>query len=68
MTAKVAFSNEANEELSKYMNSNIYYIDLSGTNVHKCSNEAIQSLYSLTKVLNDDKGKITKEVSIVKRK
>lgn len=68
VTGKVAFSKEANEELKKYRNSNIYYITLSGVNGRTCSNESIQSLYSMTKILNEDRNKITKEVSIVRRK
>lgn len=68
VTSKASFSTEANEELDRYINSNIFYIDLSGTNVRQCSNESIQSMYSMTKILNEDRNKITKEVSIVPRK
>lgn len=68
VTAKIAFSTEANAEIEKYKKSNIYYINLSGNAGRVCSNEAIQAMYSMTKILDTDRSKITKEVSIVKRK
>ncbi len=68
VSAKIAFSTEANAEIEKFKRSNIYYINLSGTNGRVCSNEAIQAMYSMTKILDADISKITKEVSIIKRK
>jgi len=37
------------------MNSKAHYISLNGINMRTSSNEAIQSLYSLTKILPDVK-------------
>lgn len=42
------------------MNSNAYYIDISGTCIRTTTNEAIQAIYSLTKVV--DKSKLTNPV------
>lgn len=50
------------------MNSNIYYVDLGGQNIRQCSNEAIQSLYSLTMKLPDNKVTKSEDISIVKIK
>lgn len=56
---KGSFFKETNEELKKFMNSKINYIDLSCKNIRVSSNEAIQSIYNLTKVLYADKNKLT---------
>ncbi len=50
---------EANEECEKIINSKAYYLDLNGINIKVSTNEAIQSIYSLTKVLDQDKAKLT---------
>jgi hypothetical protein len=65
-TAKIAFTNESNEELRKYMDSNIYYIDLGGQNIRQCSNEAIQALFTLTMKVPDNKVTPSKDINIVK--
>lgn len=51
VTAKAAFTLEANEELDKFMNSKAHYISLGANNIRTSSNEAIQALYNLTLVL-----------------
>lgn len=51
ITAKVAFTVEANEELDKYIKSKAYYIGVDGKNVRVSQNEAVQAIYNLTKVL-----------------
>ena len=54
VTGKVAYSNEANKELTEYMNSKSYYIGLDGVNIRNCSNEAIQSLFTLSMKLPEN--------------
>ena len=55
VTVKGVWTNEANAELEKQLNSKKHYIGLTGKNVRTGSNEAIQSLYSLTMLLSDSK-------------
>lgn len=55
LSSKVAYTEEANEELEKYMQSNANYIDLSGTCIRETTNEAIQAIYSLTRVVDKSK-------------
>lgn len=50
---------ESNKELREFLKSKSHYINFSGSNLRKPSNEAIQSLYSLTKVLPQDLSKLT---------
>lgn len=50
---------ESNAELRKFLNSKSHYINMSGSNIRTPSNEAIQSLYNMTKVLDQDKSKLT---------
>lgn len=58
VSVKGIYSDEANKELSEYLNSNLHYIDLGGKIIRTASNEGLQSLYSLTLTLNDDKEKL----------
>ena len=60
--AKGVWSVEANEECMKIINSKSYYLDLNCINIKVSSNEAIQSLYSLTKILDADSNKLTDPV------
>lgn len=53
---------ESNKELREFIKSKSHYINFSGNNVRVPSNEALQSLYSLTKVLDQDKSKLTNPV------
>ena len=53
---------ESNKELRDFIHSKSHYINFSGSNVRTPSNEAIQSLYSMTKVLDQDKDKLTNPV------
>ena len=55
VTIKGVWTNEANAELEKALNSKKQYIGLTGKNVRTGSNEAIQALYSLTLILKDSK-------------
>lgn len=51
VTAKMVYSVEANQELSKYQNSNGQFITLNGINGRHADKEAIQAMYNLTLVL-----------------
>lgn len=55
---KAVWSVEANEECMKIINSKNYFLDLNCNNIKISTNEAIQSLYSLTKVLDIDYSKL----------
>ena len=59
VTIKGIFSVEANEELDRVMNSKYNFITSGNTGIRTSSNEAIQSLYNLTLVLEDDTKKMT---------
>ena len=59
---KGVWSVEANEECRKIIESKSYYLDLNGLNIKVSTNEAIQSIYNLTKVLDADTKKLTKPV------
>ena len=60
--SKGVWSVEANDECMKIINSKYYYLDLNCINIKVSTNEAIQSLYSLTKVLDTDETKLTDPV------
>lgn len=64
MTAKGIFTVEANEELDRVMNSKYNYITSGNTGIREASNEAIQSLYNMTLVLEDDAKKMTPSSNI----
>lgn len=53
------FSIEANEELEEFRSSKRFYLTLGGVNNKVSSNEAIQSLYNLTRILPESKQKLT---------
>lgn len=53
---------ESNKELRNFIKSKSHYINFSGSNIRTGSNEAIQSLYSMTKVLDQDKTILTDPV------
>lgn len=50
-SVKGVYTKEANEELLKFMNSKSNYIGFNGECIRKSSNEAIQSIFNLTRVL-----------------
>jgi hypothetical protein len=50
-SVKGVFTKEANNELLKFMNSKANYIGFNGECIRTSSNEAIQSIYDLTRVL-----------------
>ena len=54
VTVKGVFTEEANEELKKQINSNRHYIDLGCSPAIECTKEAIQSLFSLTLTFDEE--------------
>ena len=62
VTVKGVFSNEANEELNAQLSNKAHFFNLGGKGVRTSDKEAMQSLYSLTLCLEDDKDKITNPV------
>lgn len=59
IVAKGSFFNETNDELANFVDSKANYIDLGCSNIRKSSNEAVQAIYNLTKVLKNDTSKLT---------
>ena len=53
VTVKGVYTIEANKEVGDYMKSKSFYIDASGMNVRVSQSEAIQSIYSLTRVYDE---------------
>jgi DNA-directed RNA polymerase beta' subunit len=53
VTCKMAFSEEANAELKKHINSTAQFITLNGINGRTADKESIQAIYNLTMVLRD---------------
>ena len=62
VSVKGVWTEEANEELFKFIKSPSNYIDLGSSNIRQSSNEAIQSLFCLTKILPEDESKIEEPV------
>lgn len=56
---KGSFFKETNDELASFVNSKANYINAGCENIRVSSNEAVQAIYSLTKVLNKDKNRLT---------
>jgi hypothetical protein len=61
-TVKGVFSEEANAELDRQLSTKSHYFNLGGKGVRTSNQEAMQSLYSLTLCLEDDKKKMTNPV------
>lgn len=61
-SVKGVWSEESNKELIKLINSKSLFLDLSGNNIMVSTHEAIQSIYSMTKVLSTDESKLTDPV------
>ena len=59
VTIKFIYSEEANEELRKIIDSKKNLLGLDAKGVRESDKEAIQAMYSLTKVLDTDKNKIS---------
>lgn len=58
VSVKGVWSEESNIELDKYLKSKGNFIDIGARNIRYSSSEAIQSIYDLTKVLENDKKKL----------
>ena len=65
VTVKAVYTEEANDEIEKYMNSKAQYIGLNGTNGRVPEKEAIQAMYNMTLILPDDLSKITPSEKIL---
>ena len=61
-SVKGVWSEESNKELIDLINSKGTYINLGAMNIKVSTNEAIQSIYNLTKVLNEDMSKMVNPV------
>lgn len=59
---KGMYTIEANDELKKFKESKMNFIDLGGNCIRSSSADVIQSLYALTKLLSEDESKITNPV------
>ena len=59
---KGSFFKETNDELASFVNSKANYINAGCENIRVSSNEAVQAIYSLTKVLNKDKNRLTNPI------
>ena len=62
ISVKGVYSVEANDELDKFMNSKSSVIGFGAEAAKVNTNESIQSLYSLTKILPQDQEKITNPI------
>ena len=62
MTVKGVFTDEANEELRQFKTSKKNFISFGGNNLRSVGADVVQSLYNLTKVLNEDKKKLSSPV------
>lgn len=62
INSKGVYTVEANQELREFMNSKQNFIDFGCTPLKDTGSDVIQSLYALTKILNDSK--LTKSESI----
>lgn len=49
ITAKIIWSQEANQEIEEKMNSKAFFLSINGENVRVIESEAIQTFYALTK-------------------
>lgn len=56
---KGSFFKETNDELANFTNSKANFINMACTNIRVSEKEAVQSLFNMTLVLNDDKNKLT---------
>ena len=62
VSLKILFSDEANDELRKYVDSKSQFIQLDGTNGRNPTNEALQAMYNLGFALPEDYTKLTKNI------
>ena len=59
VSIKGVWIQESNKELFKFLESKSHYINFSGVSNRMGTNEAIQSLYSMTKILSADSNKLS---------
>lgn len=58
VSIKGVFTEEANKELSEFVNNKANFIDVGGKNIRTNGKDVIQSLYEVTKVLPSDANRI----------
>lgn len=59
VSVRGVYTVEANDEIERLLTSKKFYLNLGGTNKRNSSIEAVQSIYSLTKVLPETISKLT---------
>lgn len=64
VTLKILYTEEANEELKKQINSKSQFINMEGSNGRKPENESLQVMYNLTLVLPEDMNKMTTDIKM----
>ena len=64
VTLKILYTEEANEELKRQINSKVQFINMEGVNNRRPEHEAIQIMYNLTLVLPEDKDKMSKDIKM----
>ena len=62
---KGCYMQEVNEELMSFMNSKMNFINLGADNIRKQGSDVIHAIYCLTKVLDEDEGKLTKDIKFI---
>lgn len=62
VVVKGCYMQEVNEELKAFKNSKMNFINLGCTNIREPGSDTIHAIYCLTKVLEEDKGKLTKDI------
>lgn len=63
-SVKAIFTDEANAENDKYLNSKAFYLGINGNNVRTANIDPIQVIYCMTKVLKPDEKELTKTVKM----
>ena len=63
VTVKGCYTQEVNSELHEFMNSKQNFLDLGCRNVRDSKGDAVHSIFCLTRVLEADKPKLTKDIS-----
>ena len=61
-SVKGVFMQEANEELRKFRDSKMNFLNLGCNNVRSSSNDAINSIFCFTRVLEEDQPKLTENI------
>ena len=68
VVCKGCYMQEVNTELLEFSHSKMNFIDLGCNNIRESGGNVVQSMYCLTKVLDEDKPKLSKEIKFRKVK